>query len=70
MDQNVLNALAEGARQLRAECDGYSDALNYVNELAADVNADLGLGREADTDEREELEEAALAAIRKAFGRS
>ncbi len=37
MDQNVLNALAEGARQLRAECDGYSDAINYVDELAADV---------------------------------
>ena len=50
MKPEVLDALRRGASQLWAECDGIADALQYTADLVDEVNTDLGLRYEKDSD--------------------
>ena len=69
MNPDILEYLKDGARQIFDECDRLADGLQYVMDLAVDINDDLKLGYERDSDSFGVLYKAAEDAVREAFGR-
>jgi hypothetical protein len=69
MNEMIFLALTQGAEHLRDECYGLEDALQYTQDMADDLNADLHLGYARDSDSYGVLYKACEDAIRTAHGR-
>lgn len=63
MNEQVLAAIRDGAKQLAGECESRVDALEYVDQLAESTNADLALGYETGSDSYGVLYKACYSAI-------
>lgn len=64
--KKIREALDEGARALKNDCEGYTDARSYAEDLCNDVVSDLRL-EDGDYDEAEMRAEA-IKAIDRAYG--
>jgi hypothetical protein len=65
----IKEALAQGAKQLRRDCNGFDDAITYVPTLCQDVVSDLDIDMEECVWNEEQFRQAAINAISAAYGR-